>query len=183
MPEAARLTQRPHSRPQAPNDLIAIVIHHLDAADRALSHSREEARAQIVKASRLLRSEYARPDGKAAQDSLDRGVLAPWQLKRALELVDAGLQAPIAISDLAGAVRLSKGYFCQAFRRSVGQSPYAYILRRRVERAQEMMLATDRPLAEIALDCGLADQSHLTKVFHRVTGLTPAAWRRLQRTG
>jgi AraC-like DNA-binding protein len=77
---------------------------------------------------------------------------------------------------------LSASYFSRAFRSDFGESPYAYILRRRIERAQEMMLRTDEPLASIAIACGLADQCHLTRLFHRIVGVSPACWRRLRRS-
>jgi AraC-like DNA-binding protein len=57
-------------------------------------------------------------------------------------------------------------------------SPHGYIIRRRVERAQGLMLSTARPLRDIAAECGLADQAHLTRLFRRIVGESPAAWRR-----
>ena len=86
----------------------------------------------------------------------------------------------IRIEDMARVARLSASHFSKAFRLDFGTSPYAYIVRRRIERAQEMMLLTDEPLAGIAVACGLADQSHLTRLFHRIVGVSPASWRRLR---
>ncbi len=72
--------------------------------------------------------------------------------------------------------------FNVAFRNRIGQSPHDYILQRRVERAQGLMLASDKTLAEIADECGLADQSHFTRLFRRFVGESPAAWRRARVT-
>jgi transcriptional regulator GlxA family with amidase domain len=108
--------------------------------------------------------------------------LAPWQFRRVIEFVEANLASTIRIEDLAGVVRLSVSYFSRAFRADFGESPYAYVVRRRIERAQEMMLLTDAPLASIAVALGLADQSHLTRLFHRVVSVSPAKRRRFRRS-
>jgi AraC family transcriptional regulator len=88
----------------------------------------------------------------------------------------------IRIVDLAAAARLSKSYFSHVFQRTVGESPFSYVRRRRIERAQQMMLLTDKSLADIALACGLADQSHMNRCFRNLVGQSPGAWRRLRRT-
>ena len=104
--------------------------------------------------------------------------LAPWQVRRVLTYVDANLDRSIKNKDLAAIARLSVFHFNVAFRNSVGDSPHEYIIRRRMERAQGLMLSTEMSLSEIAGECGLADQAHLTRLFHRVVGESPAAWRR-----
>jgi AraC family transcriptional regulator len=104
--------------------------------------------------------------------------LAPWQIRRVLSYIDANLDTPMRNKDLAAVVRLSEFHFNVAFRNSVGHPPHEYIIRRRVERAQGLMLSTNNPLSEIAAECGLADQPHLTRLFRRVVGESPAAWRR-----
>ena len=114
---------------------------------------------------------------------LARGGLAPWQLGRVKEFVNANMFRSIRIEDLAAVTRLSTSYFRHAFRCSTGESPYAYILRRRMEHAQELMLLTDASLSQIALDCGFTDQPHLTRLFRRIVGVTPAAWRRTRCIG
>lgn len=106
-----------------------------------------------------------------------RGCLAPSQLSRVMDFVETNLASGVRMQDLAASARLSTSHFSQSFRASVGESPHAYVMRRRVERAQELMLRTDKSLSEIALDCGLADQPHLTRLFRRLVGVTPAVWR------
>jgi len=107
-----------------------------------------------------------------------RGGLAPWQLRRVRALIEVRLSGTISNQQLADCARLSPCHFARAFRVSTGASPREYIIRRRVERAQELMLSTDATLTQIALACGLADQSHLSRIFARNVGETPRAWRR-----
>jgi AraC-like DNA-binding protein len=107
-----------------------------------------------------------------------RGSLAPWQARRIAAFIDAEIGTPLKVSQLAGLVRLSASYFQRAFRKSFGVAPHAYVLNRRVAAAQEQMLSSHTPLAQIALDCGFADQAHLCRVFRRATGSSPAHWRR-----
>jgi AraC family transcriptional regulator len=92
--------------------------------------------------------------------------------------IEAHLDRPIRNEDLAALVRLNPSHFGRAFRNSFGEPPHEYLIRRRVERAQGLMLSSDAPLSEIALDCGLADQAHLSRLFRRLVGETPRAWRR-----
>ncbi len=107
-----------------------------------------------------------------------RGGLAPWQIRKVTSHVEAHLDQPIRNEDLAALVRLNPSHFGRAFRNSFGEPPHEYVIRRRIERAQGLMLSTDASLSEIALNCGLADQSHLTRLFRRFAGESPRAWRR-----
>lgn len=114
-------------------------------------------------------------------EKLTRGGLAPWQMERVKRHIEKEYAGRINIDDLAQMTRLSSSYFSAAFRVSFGTSPHDYICRRRVDQAAHLMMNTDAPLCEIALDCGFADQSHLSRVFRRFTGTTPAARRRVSR--
>jgi AraC-like DNA-binding protein len=104
--------------------------------------------------------------------------LAPWQVRRVLAYIDSNLDTSLKNTDLAAIARLSPFHFNVAFRNSVGDSPHEYVIRRRMEWAQGLMLSTESSLSEIAAECGLADQAHLTRLFRRVVGESPAAWRR-----
>ncbi|MEE3101679.1 MAG: AraC family transcriptional regulator, partial [Pseudomonadota bacterium] len=106
------------------------------------------------------------------------GGLAPWQARRVAAHVDAHLGAPIAVADLAAVARLSRGHFCRAFKVSTGRTPHAFVVERRLQRAQALMLETDEPLSQIAALCGLTDQAHLTRLFRRHFATTPLTWRR-----
>lgn len=104
--------------------------------------------------------------------------LAAWQIRRVTLYIDAHLASPVKNKDLAAAAKLSCGYFCQAFKDSFGHPPHAYIMRRRVARAKEMLEGTTKPLCQIALDCGFSDQSHFSRIFRRIAGENPRMWRR-----
>jgi AraC-like DNA-binding protein len=109
------------------------------------------------------------------------GALAPWQ-RHLLEVhIDTHLASPIKLRDLAALVRLSPSYFTVAFKRDFGETPRAYLNRRRIARAMELMLDTDEPLCRIAVACGLSDQSHFSRLFRKVQRTSPARWRRLRR--
>jgi transcriptional regulator GlxA family with amidase domain len=87
----------------------------------------------------------------------------------------------ISLRELAKECRLSISYFAAAFRQSTGESPHRWLIKRRVEIAKEMLLSSELPLSAIALNCGFADQSHLTRVFTVMAGAPPGVWRRAQR--
>jgi AraC family transcriptional regulator len=112
---------------------------------------------------------------------LPQGGLAPWQERRALELLMTGLAADVSLADLAGSCGLSPRHFARAFRISVGLPPHKWLLHQRVVRAKDLLLHTSESLSQIALACGFADQSHLTRVFSKSVGATPWAWQRAQK--
>ncbi|PGH55519.1 AraC family transcriptional regulator [Azospirillum palustre] len=107
--------------------------------------------------------------------------LAAWQMRRVTAYIDTHLAGSIRNRDLAAAAKLSCGYFCQSFKDSFGCPPHSYILRRRVERAKELLETSITPLSQIALDCGFSDQSHFSRIFRRATGEAPRLWRHKHR--
>jgi AraC family transcriptional regulator len=116
--------------------------------------------------------------GRATRPREFRGSLAPWQTKRVLEYLDAHINASVSIKTLADLTQLSQSYFARAFKVSIGVTPYRWLLDARVRRAQQLLVDKGWPLAQIAVESGFADQSHLTRMFRRVTGENPGAWRR-----
>lgn len=107
-----------------------------------------------------------------------RGRLARWQERRAKEMIDAHLAGDMPLAEIAAACGLSVGYFARAFRRTCGMAPHQWLLHRRVEEAKRLLATTGLTIAAIAADCGFSDQSHLTRVFARATGVSPGLWRR-----
>ncbi len=110
-----------------------------------------------------------------------RGGLARWQRDRAEALLRSRLDGHIELAELARECGLSPSYFARAFRQSFGASPHRWLTERRLERAMRLLAETPMPVAEIAVACGFADQSHFTRVFTRHAGTSPAAWRRTMR--
>ena len=108
----------------------------------------------------------------------DRGGLAPWQAKRVAGYIETNINSNLRVAELARSVQLSAAHFCRKFRQSFGETPHAYITRQRMHRAQLIMLSSRQPLSQIALDCGMFDQAHFTRVFRRLVGINPSLWRR-----
>lgn len=109
-----------------------------------------------------------------------RGGLAAWQERRAKDLMSANLQGDVSTADLARECSLSVGHFARAFRHSTGLSPHQWLLRRRIDEAHGLLRDGRLSLAAIACACGFADQSHFTKAYTRLRGISPGAWRRQQ---
>jgi AraC family transcriptional regulator len=108
-----------------------------------------------------------------------RGGLAPWQLQRARDFINASLAGDPSISEVAGACGLSPGYFVRAFKQSTGVTPHRWLTKQRVERAKELLRDPGQALSDIAQRCGFVDQSHFTRVFSKNEGYSPGRWRRL----
>ena len=119
--------------------------------------------------------DYSKSDG--IRPNL-RGGLAPWQVRRVTAHIESHLGGSITTQDLATIAKVSTYHFTKAFKESLCETPHAYVMRRRVERAQGLMLTTNIALGRIAIDCGFADQAHFNKLFRRLAGQSPGAWRR-----
>jgi AraC family transcriptional regulator len=148
------------------------------AACDTLDSDRNTAKACILQAAELLRVSRRIEETTALHVSGVRGGLAPWQKKRLVAYVEDNIGSNIRVVDLARVVRLSVGHFFRAFRESFAESPLAYVKRRRVRRSQALMLSSHAPLSQIALECGMCDQPHFTRLFRRIVGVNPGAWRR-----
>lgn len=170
------------NRPAVPvlAPIVTTTIRLLADADKALMYDRATAKSRITQATTLLRSVYARPiaAGRNAPAPSNRSGLTSWQIAAVERYAERNLHTAIQINALATACRLSASYFATAFKRSIGEPPHAYLIRKRVARAQELMLETNRPLAHIAQDCGFCDQAHFSRIFRQSTGLSPKTWRR-----
>jgi AraC-like DNA-binding protein len=155
--------------------LQSLMAELFTALSSMLNDERDSAEDSLSRAAAMLQeAEVPRtPENRELT-----GVLAPWQIRKIIGHIESNLDRSIRSGDLATLVRLSPAHFSRTFRNTFGCSPLSYVTRRRVDRAQGLMLSTDNPLAQIALDCGLADQAHFSRLFRRVVGECPRAWRR-----
>ena len=110
-----------------------------------------------------------------------KGGLAPWQYRNVVSYVRRKISEPISVATLAGLCRLKGSHFNRAFKASFGETPYNYVIAKRVEQAQVMLLASTEAIAEIAIACGFADQPHLCNRFRQLVQQSPAEWRRTHR--
>lgn len=99
-------------------------------------------------------------------------------LLRVADYIERHCDEDLRVERLASEAGLSPAYFSEVFKKAVGLSPHRYLLRARVARAREALSLTDVDLASIALDLGFSSQSHLTAVFRKIVGMTPAEYRR-----
>jgi AraC-like DNA-binding protein len=98
-------------------------------------------------------------------------------LLRAKDLADAEYAKPIGVDEMAAAAGLSRAYFSREFKAAFGDSPHAYLLTRRLERAAALLRSTDRSVAEICLDVGLTSVGSFTTSFRRMFDKTPTEYR------
>jgi AraC-like DNA-binding protein len=117
---------------------------------------------------------------RAGETTAARG-LVKWRLKRVQDYIEEQLAERLSLADLARSAGLSRMHFAAQFRAATGMRPHEYLVRRRIQKAQEMLLTTSTPLVEVALSVGFQTQAHFTTVFRRFLGETPGRWREAQR--
>ena len=153
----------------------------IEAACHARDGDGDGTRAYIARAVALLDGHpgtgIIRQTSDRGSTQIPRGSFAAWQSRRLAAHVDANLAGKILIKDLAASLDITVGHFCRAFKRTFGMPARLWIRQRRIELAQGLMLSTGASLSEIALSCGMSDQSHFTRSFRRIVGQTPSSWR------
>jgi AraC family transcriptional regulator len=107
-----------------------------------------------------------------------RGGLAPWQERRAREILHANIKSGVALKELARECGISVSHFSHAFRRALGVAPHKWLIEQRVVLSKEKLRDDGLSLSDVAMECGFSDQSHLTRVFRQAVGVSPGAWRR-----
>jgi AraC family transcriptional regulator len=147
----------------------------LETARRELERDREVAKASLITASRILHAEIERCSGAG---DCPRGGLVAWQIARVRAYIDRNLDRPIHLRDLSAVARRSPAHFSRKFKLAFGEPPHAYVVRRRLEKACQLMMTSVASLSEIALIAGFSDQAHLCRLFRRAFGQSPASWRR-----
>lgn len=128
---------------------------------------------------RAIGSAILQDDGSRHDAEADRVYISPGKLRRVTDFVLANLDQPIGLEELAAVADLSPFHFSRVFKKARGESPCQFVRSARLEHARRLLSNTDLPLAELALACGFANQSHFTAAFSRATGLSPARYRRL----
>jgi AraC family transcriptional regulator len=166
---------------------LQAIVRELFAAVRSLLRDdQESAEVSVDRVAEMMDGwagasiyppKFDRPTSER-RDLKIRGGLAPWQIQRVTAHIESHLDGPITTQDLATIAKVSTYHFTRAFRESLSETPHGYVMRRRVERAQGLMLTTNVALGRIAIDCGFADQAHFNKLFRRLAGQSPGAWRR-----
>lgn len=174
------------TRPQPALPHLAAAARLLEAASSARLGDTEATKSHVTAALALLESHGTAASGAAGtrakgRRSAPHGGLAPWQERRLAAHIDANLAGEIRIKDLALLFKISTSHFCRAFRRTFGVSARTWIAGRRIEVAKSLMVCTAAPLSEIALNCGMSDQSHFTRAFRHIVGITPHLWRQTRR--
>ena len=120
--------------------------------------------------------------GEAAIESVDRGGMSASLVERAKEFMAAHSGDETSLLDVARECGLSRGYFSKAFKTTTGLTPHQWRQCYRIDQAKAMLQGTAMEIAEIAMVCGFADQSHLTRVFTKRVGESPGSWRRMRRS-
>jgi AraC family transcriptional regulator len=148
----------------------------LEASD-AIETDHSKAKRYLLHAASLLSGERL-PDYSIPKQ--ERG-LRSWQVQQIRDFIESKLDTKIRVGDLASRCNLSAGHLNRGFKKAFGQTPLVYIRERRILRAKALMLSSNESLAGIAIACGLCDQAHLSRIFLRIMGETPHAWRRRAR--
>jgi AraC family transcriptional regulator len=106
------------------------------------------------------------------------GGLGPWQKRRATELLSENLMGRIRLSQLAQECGLSISHFARSFKASFGVSSHRWLVQRRIERSQDLLIHTGESLVDIADQAGFADQAAFSRTFRQIVGVSPGRWRR-----
>ncbi|WP_456617595.1 MULTISPECIES: helix-turn-helix domain-containing protein [unclassified Bradyrhizobium] len=169
-------------------DPVMLRLSDALAATEATQHPHSEILADALRLAILTRKASRQTTaGRSQADPADgdregqscRAVrsLQKWRLKRVLQYVDDNLAAKITLQHLAAVAGLSRMHFAAQFRAAVGMRPHEYLLKRRIERAQELLRQADVTLVDVALTVGFQTQAHFTTVFKRFARDTPYQWR------
>ena len=151
------------------------VFELLQTAKRELDRDHAAAKASLATASSILQSEIER---HSHTQGARPGALAAWQIARVQAFIDENLHRTIRVKDVGAVAQRSASHFSRSFKQVIGESPHAYVVRRRLERACQLMITSSASLREIAQSVGFSDQAHLCRLFRQAFGQSPASWRR-----
>ncbi|KPF72493.1 hypothetical protein IP88_09835 [alpha proteobacterium AAP81b] len=160
------------------DERLARLIRMLDAEIAAPGFA---SRLLVEGLARAVATLLVRLDLRDACADVERIHLTPWRLKKVVDYVDAHLDGEIGLADMAAVAGLSAFHFSRVFKLATGTSPYHYVRDRRLERARALLSGDHMSIAELALACGFANQSHFTAAFTKAMGVSPGRYRRYAR--
>jgi len=163
-----------------PREWMHQLISLLEAAVGELHDQGHPAQGALLEATSLVRQQVH--PAAAREVPYGSGCLPAWQARKLRDYIDSHIAGPILVADLCALVQRSEAHFSRSFKRTFGESPHSFVVRRRVDLAAQYMVTTEASLSDIALRCGFSDQAHLCKHFRQAVGQTPAAWRRAHRS-
>ena len=165
-----------HVAEGADDQVIRFLSSALEVAEQGHDRNCAEAlRIAIdVRFAGLRTMERMAPAGTSGRQGR---ALQKWRLKRVVEYVDIHMSNKITLSELAAVAGLSRMHFASQFRMATGLRPHEFVLRRRVQQAEELLRNSRMAIVEIALTVGFQTQAHFTTVFKRFAGCTPRQWR------
>jgi AraC-like DNA-binding protein len=157
------------------------VAHLLGLIESELRRPSLGSRLMIDGLLRAIAGLLVSNDAVTTAEPPERIYLSPPKLKRVIDFIEANLQESIGLDDLARAAGLSANHFLRVFKLTTGETPYHFLRTRRLERARHLLSDNAMPLAELALECGFANQAHFTAAFSREVGISPGRYRRAVR--
>jgi len=129
-----------------------------------------------------LLEHYRMPEARDGEASAgERLALAPWQERKAKDILAGSLLSRLYIADVAEQCGMSRSHFSRAFKQATGLAPREWALRLRIDRARELLVCSDAPISRVGQECGFADQSHFCRSFRKLVGCTPNRWRQASR--
>lgn len=168
----------PRPDPLSRRSTAEVVTGCLDLALRVWEDDQARAKSEIQVAAAMLHGDIAEWQVREPRPGPTGPGLMPWQIRKVQEFIDASLDQKIRAQDCARQTRLSVSHFSRAFKATFDMTMLAYIHRRRVARAQQLMRVSGQSLSAIAFSCGFSDQAHLCRIFRAVVGTSPNRWRR-----
>ena len=160
---------------------IRIVDEDITQAATVLKQALESSPKEIILESyaRVFLIKLIQGYGLVKTDHDDRfNRITAFQYRSVIQFIKNNYSENISVETLAEQVNLSASHFSRAFKQAMGTTPYQFVMLYRVERAKTLLKKNDKPLIQIAEECGFSDQAHFTKVFNQLEGMTPKVFRK-----